>query len=145
MLAQGDKAFASRTLNATERNCAVTERECLVVIWSLEIFCPYFNQLLVKIIKDHRTLEHLTSCKNLWARMIQWTLWINEFNVQTNHWPGSMNTVAVCLSRAQRLEVENEIEWIKCNLYPSWVINSRQIGNAFLSNTYSYWQLGLYI
>lgn len=80
MLSQDRKAitFASQILNSVERNYAVTEKECLAVIWALEIFRPYFNQLPVKIITDHRTLEHLTSAQNLSARMIQWTLRLNE-------------------------------------------------------------------
>ncbi|GFV21396.1 retrovirus-related Pol polyprotein from transposon 297 [Trichonephila clavipes] len=41
-------AFASRTLNKAERNYTVTERECLAVIWALNMFKTYFGSLPVK-------------------------------------------------------------------------------------------------
>ncbi|GFT12014.1 retrovirus-related Pol polyprotein from transposon 297 [Trichonephila clavipes] len=41
-------AFASRTLNKTERNYTFTERECLVVIWALNKFWTYFGTLPMK-------------------------------------------------------------------------------------------------
>ncbi|GFW66565.1 retrovirus-related Pol polyprotein from transposon 297 [Trichonephila clavipes] len=46
-------AFTSRTLNKAERNCTVTERECLVVIWALNKFKTYFGSLPVKVIAQH--------------------------------------------------------------------------------------------
>ncbi|GFU15952.1 retrovirus-related Pol polyprotein from transposon 297 [Trichonephila clavipes] len=41
-------AFASRTLNKTERNYTVTELECFAVIWALNKFKTYFGSLPVK-------------------------------------------------------------------------------------------------
>ncbi|GFV56170.1 retrovirus-related Pol polyprotein from transposon 297 [Trichonephila clavipes] len=54
-------AFASRTLNKAERNYAVTERECLAVIWALNKFKTYFGPLPVKVIRDHVALTKLTN------------------------------------------------------------------------------------
>ncbi|GFV81782.1 retrovirus-related Pol polyprotein from transposon 17.6 [Trichonephila clavipes] len=67
-------AFASRTLNKAERNYAVTERECLAVIWALNKFKTYFGSLPVKVITDHAALTKLTNGKNLSSRMIRWAL-----------------------------------------------------------------------
>lgn len=109
MLAQDGiaAAFASLTLNSAQRNYAITGRECLAVIWALEKFRPCFNQLPVKIITGHRALEYFPFGKNLLARMIWWTLRINEFNIQIEHRPASTNMVADFLSGAPRPEVEN--------------------------------------
>ncbi|GFW74349.1 hypothetical protein TNCV_2412481 [Trichonephila clavipes] len=43
-------ANANRTLNNAERNYTVSERECLVVIWTLNKFRTYLGPLPVKMI-----------------------------------------------------------------------------------------------
>ncbi|GFS49928.1 retrovirus-related Pol polyprotein from transposon 17.6 [Trichonephila clavipes] len=75
-------AFASRTLNKAERNYAVTELECLPVIWALNKLRTYFGSLSVKIITDHAALTKLTNGKNLSSRMIRWALKLSEFNIE---------------------------------------------------------------
>lgn len=72
---------------------------------------------------NHSTLEHLSSGKNLSAKMIRWTLSLNEFNIE--HRPGAENTVADCLLRAPRQQ-EEVYEAVKCALLTSMVIQSRQ-------------------
>lgn len=129
MQAQGGTAiaYASRTLNFAEMNFAITERECLTVIWALENFRPYFNQLLVKVIIDHKPLEHLMPGKNLSPRMIRWALRMIEFNIQIKHGPGATNTVLNFLSRVPRPEYEtNPKAEIRCSLSTSWFIQYRQ-------------------
>ncbi|GFS86462.1 retrovirus-related Pol polyprotein from transposon 297 [Trichonephila clavipes] len=74
--------FASRTLNKAERNYAVTERECLVVILALNKFKTYFGSLPVKVNTDHVALTKLTNGKNLSSRMIRWALKLSEFNIE---------------------------------------------------------------
>lgn len=87
MLVQNRKtmAFAPPSLNS-----AITEGECLAVIWVFEKFQSYFNAKSVKIITNHRAFEHLTFRKNMPRSMIQWTLSIGEFNIQIQHRLGSI-------------------------------------------------------
>ncbi|GFX81224.1 retrovirus-related Pol polyprotein from transposon 17.6 [Trichonephila clavipes] len=92
-------AFASRTLNKAERNYTVTERECLAVIWALNMFKTYFGSLPVKVITDHAALTKLTNGKNVSSRMIRWALKLSEFNIEWEHHPGVQNVVAHVLSR----------------------------------------------
>ncbi|GFV18854.1 retrovirus-related Pol polyprotein from transposon 17.6 [Trichonephila clavipes] len=92
-------AFASRTLNKTERNYTVTKRECLAVIWALNKFKTYFVSLPVKVITDHAALTKLTNGKNLSSRMIRWALKLSEFNIEWEHRTGVQNVVADILSR----------------------------------------------
>ncbi|GFW47134.1 retrovirus-related Pol polyprotein from transposon 297 [Trichonephila clavipes] len=91
--------FASRTLNAAERNYTVTERECLAVVWALNKFRTYLGFLPIKIITDHAALTHLTTSKNLSNRMIRWALKLVEFNIKWDHRPGTQNAIANVLSR----------------------------------------------
>ncbi|GFX57913.1 retrovirus-related Pol polyprotein from transposon 412 [Trichonephila clavipes] len=55
--------FTSRTLNKAERNCTVTERECLVVIWALNKFKlisdPCTKELCPELGHIYRYLENL--------------------------------------------------------------------------------------
>ncbi|GFU14392.1 retrovirus-related Pol polyprotein from transposon opus [Trichonephila clavipes] len=81
-------AFGSRTLNKTERNYTVTERECLAVIWALNKFKTYFGSLPVKVITDHAALTKLTNGKNLSCRMIRWALKLSEINIEWEHRTG---------------------------------------------------------
>ncbi|GFY36563.1 retrovirus-related Pol polyprotein from transposon opus [Trichonephila clavipes] len=91
--------FASRTLNAAERNYTVTERECLAVVWALNKFRTYLGSLPIKVITDHAALTYLTTGKNLSNRMIRWALKLAEFNIEWEHRPGTQNTIADVLSR----------------------------------------------
>ncbi|GFU99202.1 retrovirus-related Pol polyprotein from transposon 17.6 [Trichonephila clavipes] len=96
---QRPTAYASRTLNNAERNYAVTERECLTVIWVLNKFRTYIGPRTVKVITDHAALTRLTQGKNLSRRMIRWVLKLAEFNVEWEHLSGTQNAVADNLSR----------------------------------------------
>lgn len=108
-------------VSLAESNYPITETERLAVIWALGKFQPYFNQLKIKIITDHRAL---TSGRNLSASMIRWTLRVNEFNVVIENRPGASNTVAECLSRAPRQEAQVS-EVAECSLLTFWVIQPR--------------------
>ncbi|GFW73730.1 retrovirus-related Pol polyprotein from transposon 297 [Trichonephila clavipes] len=117
-------AFASRTLNKTERNYTVTERECLAVIWALNKFKTYFGPLPVKVITDHAALTKLTNGKNLSSRMIRWALKLSEFNIEWEHRPGVQNVVADLLSRNPVDSVEGS--QISCAALRALAINSRE-------------------
>ncbi|GFW74490.1 hypothetical protein TNCV_2413891 [Trichonephila clavipes] len=52
--------YASRTLNITQRNYTVSERECLAVIWARNKFRTYLGPLSVKVITDYTALTKLT-------------------------------------------------------------------------------------
>ena len=53
-------AYASRTLNPAEKNYAITELECLVVIWVVKYFIRhYIYGSKFTIITDHAALKWL--------------------------------------------------------------------------------------
>lgn len=84
MLAQEERIIvnASRTLYYAEINYPITEKECLAVVWALEKFRPYYNEKPIKMITDHKALKHMTTGKNLSAKMVRRTLRMVEFNTR---------------------------------------------------------------
>ncbi|GFW10511.1 retrovirus-related Pol polyprotein from transposon 17.6 [Trichonephila clavipes] len=117
-------AFAFRTLNKAERNYAVTERECLAVIWALNKFKTYFGSLLVKVITDHEALTMLTNGKNLSSRMIRWALKLSQFNIEWEHRPGVQNVVTDVLSRNPVGNMDGS--QISCAALRTLALNSRE-------------------
>ncbi|GFY31631.1 retrovirus-related Pol polyprotein from transposon opus [Trichonephila clavipes] len=117
-------AFASGTLNKAERNCTVTERECLAVIWALNKFKTYFGPLPVKVITDHAALTKLTNEKNISSRMIRWSLKLSEFNIDGNIDRGVQNVVANVLSRNPVGNLDGS--QISCAALRALALNSRE-------------------
>lgn len=128
MLAQKSRVigYASRVLNPVKRNYAITERECLAVVWVLLKFPPYFEEYPVKIIIDHSTLIHLMTGKHLSSQIIRWAIKIVGFNIVIKHRAGTTNVVVNCLSHMhQGLEPKfNPIQYFL--LYMSMVIHLRE-------------------
>ena len=91
--------FASRTMNAAERNYSVTERECLAVIWAVKKFRCYIEGHDFKIITDHSSLRWLCNLHNPTGRLARWALELQGYTYTVVHRKGTLNHVPDALSR----------------------------------------------
>ncbi|XP_063361755.1 uncharacterized protein LOC134650752 [Cydia amplana] len=91
--------YASRLLNAAERNYSTTEREALAVVWAVERFRSYLDGQPVVIGSDHQPLRWLLSLKSPAGRLVRWALRLQAFDIRFEYTPGKANVVADTLSR----------------------------------------------
>lgn len=98
-------AYASRTLNSTEINYSVIEKELLAMVWATKYFRPYLFGRKFKIVTDHKPLQWVMSLKEPGSRLTRWRLKLSEYNFTTVYKQGKQNTNADALSR---IEINNE-------------------------------------
>lgn len=96
-------AYASRTLNPTERHYAQIEKECLGIVFGCERFSQYLlGRQNVVIETDHKPLETIFRKSLLTApkRLQRMLLRLQRFNLEVRYKKGSELYLADMLSRA---------------------------------------------
>ena len=91
--------YARKTLNEAQRNCTITEKELLAVVYALDKFRAYLVGSDIIIFTYHSALKYLLTKKDAKARLIRWVLLVQEFNLQIKDKTGVENVVADHLSR----------------------------------------------
>ena len=94
-------AYASRTLNDTELNYSVIEKELLAIVWATKYFRPYLYGRKFNIITDHKPLQWLFSLKDPNSKLYRWRTKLEEFDYSIIYKKGSSNTNADALSRIE--------------------------------------------
>jgi len=92
-------AYASRTLNAAERNYSATELECLAVIWSIRRMRNYLEGYDFTVITDHQALKWLRKIDSPTGCLGRWALELQQYNLEVQYRRGTLNRVANALSR----------------------------------------------
>ena len=103
-------AFASRQLNAAEKNYTTTERECLAMIFSVKKFRHYLLLNPVRFYVDHIAIRYLVNKPDLSGRLARWVLLLEEFDYQVEYKPGKMHKQADHLSRLSEEENTKPID-----------------------------------
>lgn len=97
-------AFASRTLNKTERNYSVIDKEACAIYFGVKKFEQYLVGRRFQIRTDHKPLTAIfgnkkgipTTSAN---RLTRWAIYLSSFDFETVYIKGSTNSCADTLSR----------------------------------------------
>ena len=74
--------YASKTLDATQCNYTVIEKELYAVVSTLEKFRSYLLGTKITIYSYHATLKYLMKKKEAKPRLIRWILILQEFDIE---------------------------------------------------------------
>ena len=120
-------AFLSKSLNETERNYKIHDKEMLAIIRGLEAWRHLSEraQFKFEIWTDHKNLEYFMKAQKLNRRQARWALYLSQFNFTLKHIPETRMGKADGLSRRPNWKIgvdkdnENQVvikdNWI-CNL-----------------------------
>ena len=94
-------AFLSKSLNETERNYEIHDKEMLAIIRGLEAWRHLLEgaQYKFKIWMDHKNLEYFMKAQKLNRRQARWALYLSRFDFILKHVVGTKMGKADGLSR----------------------------------------------
>ncbi|KAK1618325.1 hypothetical protein QYE76_023842 [Lolium multiflorum] len=99
--------YASKTLDAAQRNYATTEKELLAVVFACDKFRSYIVDSKVTIHTDHAAIRYLMQKKDAKPRLIRWVLLLQEFDLHIVDRKGADNPVADNLSRLENIAYDH--------------------------------------
>ena len=123
-------AFISKSLNTTERNYEIHDKEMLAVIRCLEAWRHYLEgaKLEFEIWTDHKNLQYFMTSQKLNRRQARWALYLSQFNFTLKHIPGKSMGKADGLSRRpdwqEGVEKDNEDQKL---IKPEWIRGAETI------------------
>ena len=94
-------AFLSKSLNETERNYEIHDKEILAIIRGLESWRHLLEEAQSKfeIWTDHKNLEYFIKAQKLNQRQARWALYLSRFDFNLKHVLGTRIGKADRLSR----------------------------------------------
>ena len=113
-------AYASRTLNAAEKNYTVTEKECLAVVWGIRKMRPYLEGYAFTVLTDHQALKWLQSMDSLSGCLARWSVELQQYDFTIEYRKGENNLLADALSR------QGEVAQVEGNTACTWYEAKKQ-------------------
>jgi len=101
-------AYASKAMNASEKNYNTTHREGLAVKWAVEKFKRYLKGRLFTIRMDHAALVSIIQKLEPSGRVGRWAMKLQEYDFKIEYRRGIENEVADALSQDPTFESESK-------------------------------------
>ena len=94
--------YYSRKFNKHQRNYSTVEKECLGMILAVQHFEIYVSSGAYPILvyTDHNPLTFLHRMKNKNRRIMRWSIFLQEYDLEIQHVAGKDNIIPDALSRA---------------------------------------------
>ena len=93
-------AYFSRKLNDCQKKYSTIEKETLALILSLQHFEVYVTSGIspCKVFTDHNPLKFIKNFRNKNRRLCNWSLILQEYNIEIAHIKGKSNVITDALS-----------------------------------------------
>lgn len=91
--------YASKKLKASERNYSTIEKECLAIVWAINKFHRYLYGKEFILETDHQPLAYLQRSKIANARLMRWSLLLQQYRFRIVAIRGKDNVGADYMSR----------------------------------------------
>ena len=90
--------FWSRSLTPAEKNYSVGEKECLAIVWAVQLLRPYLEGTHFDLYIDDHALKWMLSGSDHSGRLARWRLRLLEFDFSVAYKKGAKNTIADAIS-----------------------------------------------
>ena len=103
-------AFVSQSLNETERNYKIYDKEMLAVMRAFYEWSHYLKgaKQIIEVLTDHKNLTYFRKPRNLNRRQARWVMDLQEYSFIIKHCSGKSNSKADILSRRADHKPEGE-------------------------------------
>ena len=77
----------------------VGEKECLAIVWAVQILRLYLERSHFELYTDHIALKWMMNLTDASGRLARWRMRLLEFDFTVQYKKGAKNTIADCVSR----------------------------------------------
>ena len=92
-------AYASRKLQPREEKLSTTEKECLAIVWAVELFRYYLFGRKFRLQTDHNPLVWLNKVRDKNRKLLRWSITLQEYDMVVEHRSGKNSCNVDALSR----------------------------------------------